>query len=128
MAASTQTKSKSPFGREEQALADFAAALAHPARIAIINLLQEHGELACGRIVEQLPLAQATVSQHLQHLSEAGLVSHRSCGKRNCYRLNCEQIRHFCHSFQCALGTAGDEKQPETTSSCCQDEGPISHI
>lgn len=110
---------------DQLAMADFAGALAHPARIAIIKLLQEQGEVTCGQIVEQLPLAQATVSQHLQQLSQAGLIAHRSCGKRNCYRLNCEQIRHFCHSFQCALGTVGEDLAPPLQANCCQEEDPI---
>lgn len=93
------------FSPEQTALAAFASALAHPARIAIITLLQERGEAPCGDIVEALPLAQPTVSQHLRCLSEAGLLKQRSSGPKVCYSLNCGSIRSFCHSFQCTLGT-----------------------
>ena len=99
---------KTLFPEEQVALAAFAGALAHPARIAIIGLLQEQGEACCGEIVQALPLAQATVSQHLQALDKAGLLHHRQSGPKVCYSLNCEALRSFCHSFQCTLGTDQD--------------------
>jgi ArsR family transcriptional regulator len=94
------------FTPEQVALADFARALSHPARIAILTFLQEHGQASCGQIVEALPLAQATVSQHLRAMREAGLLIAESCGPRVCYSLDCDNIKSFCHSFQCTLGTA----------------------
>ena len=115
------TKKTSGFTKEECALADFAAALAHPARIAIVKLLQAWGEASCGRIVEALPLAQATVSQHLQHLSRAGLLLQRQCGKRYCYSIDCERVRGFCHNFQCTLGTSG-EVAAQQDSACCRED------
>lgn len=93
------------FTEEQKALAGFAGALAHPARIAIIKLLQDWGEAPCGRLVEALPLAQATVSQHIRSLSAVGLLKQRHCGKQVFYSLDCEALRSFCHSFQCTLGT-----------------------
>lgn len=101
------------FTPEQVALADFARALSHPARISILTFLQEHGEASCGQIVEALPLAQATVSQHLRAMREAGLLTAQSCGPRVCYSLDCDNIKAFCHSFQCTLGTA----QPEAADS-----------
>ena len=115
------SKKISGFTEEERALAGFAGALAHPARIAIIKLLQECGEAACGRIVEALPLSQATVSQHLHCLHKAGLLKQRQCGKRYCYSIDCERVRSFCHNFQCTLGTAGEEAEP-IVESCCPGE------
>lgn len=115
------TKESSSFTEEERALADFAGALAHPARIAIIKLLQELVEAPCGRIVEALPLSQATVSQHLHCLQKAGLLKQRQCGKRYCYSIDCEHLSSFCHNFQCTLGTAGEK--PETAvGPCCPGE------
>lgn len=99
------TPKKNLFPKEQVALAAFAGALAHPARIAIITLLQDCGEACCGDIVNQLPLAQPTVSQHLKTLERAGLLNHRQCGPKVCYTLDCEAIRSFCHRFQCTLGT-----------------------
>lgn len=104
MASSKQTL----FPEEQTALANFAGALAHPARIVIITMLQDCGEACCGDIVSKLPLAQATVSQHLQALSKAGLLLNRNDGPKVFYSLNCEAIRSFCHSFQCTLGTNQD--------------------
>ena len=111
----------SGFSPEHRDLAGFAGALAHPARIAIIKLLQGWGEASCGTIVEALPLSQATVSQHLHCLSKAGLLKHRQCGKRYCYSIDCERVEKFCHSFQCTLGTA-DETPVMAHEPCCPDE------
>ena len=94
------------FTPAQVALADFARALSHPARIAILTFLQEHGQASCGQIVEALPLAQATVSQHLRAMRETGLLVAESCGPRVCYSLDCDNIKSFCRSFQCTLGTA----------------------
>ena len=59
---------------EEIQLARFAKALGHPARIAILKLLASSDTCLCGEIVEELPIAQATVSQHLKELKDAGLI------------------------------------------------------
>ena len=59
---------KDAFSQKEQELAEFAKALAHPARIAILKVLAQHNECICGQLVEVLPLAQSTVSQHLKEL------------------------------------------------------------
>ncbi len=114
------TRKTANFSSEHTALAAFAGALAHPARIAIIGILQERGEACCGDLVEALPLAQATISQHLRCLREADLLQQRNCGPKICYSLNCDAMRHFCHSFQCALGTA-DEPRTPPESTCCND-------
>lgn len=92
-----------PFSETQVTLAAFARALGHPARIAIISFLQEMGEASAGAIFEAVPLAQATVSQHLKALREAGLLKVRPCGPRQCYSLAREHIQHFCHAFQCTL-------------------------
>ena len=72
-------------GAEDEELARLAKALAHPARVAIVRLLLEGGECVCGGIVDRLPLAQATVSQHLKVLKEAGWISGEVDGPRVCY-------------------------------------------
>jgi ArsR family transcriptional regulator, arsenate/arsenite/antimonite-responsive transcriptional repressor len=66
---------KEAFTQKEQDLAAFAKALAHPARIAILKVLAQRNECICGEIVEILPLAQSTVSQHLKELKNAGLIN-----------------------------------------------------
>jgi ArsR family transcriptional regulator len=66
-------------------LARLAKALGHPARVAIIRLLLRRNTCMCGEIVDELPLAQSTVSQHLRQLKEAGLIRGEVDGPRVCY-------------------------------------------
>ena len=79
--------------REEQ-LATAAKALAHPARVSILQALA--GErITCGEIVEAVPLAQSTISQHLKVLKEAGLVSGMTLGPSTRYGLSERGIREL---------------------------------
>ena len=71
-------------------LAKLMKALGHPARVAIIELLLERQACVCGSIVDALPLSQATVSQHLAALKEAGLVQGTIEGPRVCYCIHQE--------------------------------------
>ena len=66
-------------------LAELAKALGHPARVQILRLLIARTAFICGDIVEVLPLAQSTVSQHLKVLREAGLILGCEDGPRVCY-------------------------------------------
>lgn len=79
-------KSKSTeFTEEQNQLAKLAKALGHPARIAILQYLMKRKSCVCGDIVDELPLAQATVSQHLKALKEAGLIQGEISGVSVCY-------------------------------------------
>ena|SRR5438477_114878 len=69
----------------DRELAMYAKALGHPARIAIVRFLMECGECMCGNIVNHLPLAQATVSQHLKVLKQAKIVRGEIDPPRVCY-------------------------------------------
>jgi len=73
------------FSIKENKLAKYAKALAHPARIAIVNLLATKATCQCGDIVEELPLSQSTVSQHLKELKDAGLIKGEIEGAKVCY-------------------------------------------
>ncbi|MBL7793913.1 MAG: winged helix-turn-helix transcriptional regulator [Saprospiraceae bacterium] len=84
---------KKAFGQEEQELADLAKALAHPARIAILKELARRKSCICGEIVEVLPLAQSTVSQHLKELQQAGLIKGTIDGVKSCYCINPEAFK-----------------------------------
>ena len=86
---------KEEFGKREQELADFAKALSHPARIAILKMLAERNECICGELVEVLPLAQSTVSQHLKELKNAGLINGTVDGPRSCYCINWKAFQKF---------------------------------
>ena len=83
----TQTKPTS-FTDDQQALARWAKALGHPARIAILEILARRGGCICGELVDELPLAQATVSQHLKALKESGLIEGTIDGPRSCYSIS----------------------------------------
>ena len=73
------------FSNKENRLAGYAKALAHPARIAILQLLASKQGCMCGDIVNELPLSQSTVSQHLKELKEAGLIKGDIEGAKVCY-------------------------------------------
>ena len=72
----------------DQRLAQKLKALGHPARLEILRTLASRGRCVCGEVVEVMPLAQATVSQHLKILKEAGLVRGRIDGRNSCYCLD----------------------------------------
>ncbi len=79
----------------DEEFASLARALSHPARVAIVRHLAEVGTCVCGEIVQVMPLAQATVSQHLKVLKEAGLVQGEVDGPRTCYCVNPNGVRRF---------------------------------
>lgn len=73
-------------------LAEQAKALSHPARLAILKHLAAQNTCICGEIVEELPLAQASVSRHLKVLKEAGLINVTQRGLTSCYCISPEAI------------------------------------
>ena len=76
-------------------LARLAKALAHPARVAIVRMLLADGECVCGTIVDRLPLAQATVSQHLKVLKQAGIIRGEIDSPRVCYCINAGAVKRI---------------------------------
>jgi ArsR family transcriptional regulator, arsenate/arsenite/antimonite-responsive transcriptional repressor len=88
-------RSRRAFPAADEEVATLARALAHPARVAIVRLLARRGDCVCGGIVDQLPLAQATVSQHLRVLKEAGLITGQVEGPRVCYCLAPAALQRF---------------------------------
>ncbi|HMX41064.1 MAG TPA: metalloregulator ArsR/SmtB family transcription factor [Saprospiraceae bacterium] len=91
---------KSEFGITENELAAFAKALGHPARVAILKELAQHQSCICGQIVEVLPLAQSTVSQHLKELLQAGLIRGTVEGPKSCYCINWDIFHRFEDTFR----------------------------
>lgn len=79
------------YSAEQNVLANLAKALAHPARIAILQALMKQKECICNDLVMQLPLKQATVSQHLKVLKKAGFIRGTIEPNRSCYCLDGEQ-------------------------------------
>lgn len=76
-------------------LARLAKGLAHPARAAIVRMLLNRGTCICGDLVDRLPLAQATVSQHLKTLKEAGWITGEVDGPRVCYCVNPKAVERM---------------------------------
>jgi ArsR family transcriptional regulator, arsenate/arsenite/antimonite-responsive transcriptional repressor len=72
----------------EERLAQLAWGLAHPIRVKILRILAQRQACICGEIVDELPVAQSTASQHLKILKECGLVQGEVDGPRVCYCLN----------------------------------------
>ncbi len=86
------------FTVQQNEMAVLAKALGHPARIAIIEYLLKVDSCICGDIVNELPLAQPTISQHLKELKNAGLIKGNFEGTSICYcidELGFEKIKGF---------------------------------
>ncbi len=81
-------------GADEE-LALLAKAVGHPARVQILRLLERREACVCGDIVDELPLARSTVSQHLKVLKEAGLIRGEIDGPRTCYCIEPRTLRRL---------------------------------
>lgn len=76
-------------------LSEFTKALSHPARLEILETLAKENTCICGEIVDKLPLAQSTVSQHLKELKKYGLISSEIDGPKSCYTINWSQLDSY---------------------------------
>lgn len=85
----------SPDDASAQRLAGLAWAVSHPARVRIVRLLINRQACVCGEIVDQLPLAQSTVSQHLKILKESGLIQGEVDGPKVCYCINPAKLKEL---------------------------------
>lgn len=101
------------FTVRDNKIAKYAKALSHPARVAILQLLIKKRACICGDIVEELPLSQSTVSQHLKELKEAGLIKGEIEGVRVCY---CIDEKEWANAQQ-LMQVLFDSYVP--TSKCC---------
>jgi ArsR family transcriptional regulator, arsenate/arsenite/antimonite-responsive transcriptional repressor len=106
---------KEEFTQKEQDLAAFAKALSHPARIAILKVLAQKNECICGEIVDVLPLAQSTVSQHLKELKNADLINGTVEGPRSCYCINWKAFDKFNSDFNQLFS----KLKLQNNKSCC---------
>lgn len=90
------------FSVRQNKLAKYMKVLGHPARLAIVELLLKKQACMCGDIVDELPLSQSTVSQHLKELKEVGLIKGEIEGVRVCYCIDekeWEQMNESLGSF-----------------------------
>lgn len=76
------------FTPQQNRLAELAKAIGHPARIAILEFLSKQSSCVCGDIVDELPLSQSTVSQHLKALKAVGIIQGNVEGVSVCYCIN----------------------------------------
>lgn len=86
---------KKEYTQAQIEMANLAKALGHPARMAIMDYLASVDTCICGDIVDELPLAQSTVSQHLKELRNADLIQGTIEGNAICYCINTETIQKF---------------------------------
>lgn len=87
------------FTDKQNAIATLAKALAHPARVAIIDYLLKVDACICGDIVNELPLAQPTVSQHLKELKNAKLIKGEIEGNSVCYCIDQKALNQLLAYF-----------------------------
>ena len=83
---------KDKFTEGQNEVAELAKAIAHPARVAILEHLIEADACITGDLVDVLPLSQATVSQHLKELKRVGLISGEVEGPKMCYCVNQKKL------------------------------------
>jgi len=80
------------FTKTQNEVATIAKALGHPARIAILQYLADKKSCVCGDIVDELPLSQSTVSQHLKELKKVGLIKGEIDGPSVCYCIDSKAL------------------------------------
>ena len=98
------------FEEPAVALAAFAKALAHPARIRILSHLAGKGELPCMEIVANVPLSQPACSRHINELRKAGLLKSRASGSQVLFRLDEAALKRFCQTINDALHPSGSTR------------------
>ncbi|UAB80593.1 winged helix-turn-helix transcriptional regulator [Marixanthomonas sp. SCSIO 43207] len=90
------------FTVQQNQLAQFAKAFSHPARVAILQYLFKTESCVCGSLVDEIGLAQATISQHLKELKNLGLIQGTVEGTSVCYCINAEvwdEMKQVLSSF-----------------------------
>ena len=102
------------FTDKQNAIATLTKAIGHPARVAIIEYLMKVDTCICGDIVNELPLAQPTVSQHLKELKNAGLIKGEVEGNAICYCIDKQVIEKLQNYFGNILA-----KLSNKNNNCC---------
>ncbi|NLR78372.1 ArsR/SmtB family transcription factor [Chitinophaga eiseniae] len=101
------------FTKEQNEIAAMAKALAHPARIAILQYLVKKNACVCGDLVDELGLAQATTSQHLKELKTAGIIQGSIEGVSVCYCINPKVWKQYKELFNTFF------KDVDLQQTCC---------
>lgn len=101
------------FTLEQNEISQLLKALAHPARIAIVEYLMKINSCVCNDIVNEIPLAQPTISQHLKELKTANIIKGSIEGNSICYCINYETLKKIETYMQVFLN------HEKTKNSCC---------
>lgn len=101
------------FSDEHNRLASWFKVLAHPARVAILQHIINQQSCICNELVDELGLAQATISQHLKELKNTGIIQGTISGKSVCYCIDEKIWKEFQHTFQLFF------QQNVKVNSCC---------
>ena len=99
------------FTEQQNDLAQFFKVLGHPARVAILQYISNQNACICNDLVEEIGLAQATISQHLKELKSIGLLTGEVEGKSMCYCINVERWTAIQNQLNTFFNT--------TKSNCC---------
>ena len=99
------------FSEQQNNLAQAFKVLGHPARVAILQYVSNQNSCICNDLVEEIGLAQATISQHLKELKSIGLLEGEVEGKRMCYEINLERWAKLQNDLNAFFNT--------TKSNCC---------
>lgn len=102
------------YSAKQNEIACLLKAIAHPARIAIVEYLLKVNSCVCGDIVNEIPLAQPTISQHLKELKNAGIIKGSIEGNSLCYCLNEKSINKLQTYFKYIHAKLENTKNP-----CC---------
>lgn len=99
------------FTEQQNELAQTFKVLGHPARVAILQYISKQDACICNDLVEEIGLAQATISQHLKELKSIGLLKGEVDGQRMCYCINLERWVEIQNQLNTFFNT--------TKSNCC---------
>lgn len=103
------------FSTEQNYIASLAKALGHPARVAILQHLLEKNTCICGDLVDEIGLAQPTISQHLRELKQIGLIKGQIDGTKVCYCIDYKTYNTMMDTFTQLLG-----QSICTNTNCCK--------
>lgn len=99
------------FTEKQNNLAQLFKVLGHPARLEILNHISRQNACICNELVDEIGLAQATISQHLKELKNIGLLEGEVEGKSMCYCINIKRWTELQNQFNAFFNT--------TSSNCC---------
>ncbi len=101
------------FTKTQNSIASYAKVLGHPARVAILNHLFKIDSCICGDLVDEIGLAQATISQHLRELKQIGLIKGTIEGTSICYCIDTDNWKEMKNELSLFLN------QDNTANNCC---------